>query len=108
MKKTIATLMLLVSSPALADTYQGLWARSTQLCKTEWIRVNATTITGKDWKCTMVVSKETTEEKVAIAICGYDRTDVIFRDTLKMKINNGRLEVTAENYRVNLVKCGGP
>lgn len=106
MKKIFTTLFILISSPALANNYTGVWAKSEQQCRKEWFRVvNQSLITGPDWKCTIVLTSENRTEKVVAAFCGYDKTDVVFQDVFKMRIINNKLEVSFEDGKLEFVKC---
>jgi hypothetical protein len=106
MRKILATLLVFASTPALANNYVGVWAKSEQQCKKEWFRVvNQSLITGPDWKCTIVLTSESKTEKVVAAFCGYDRTDVVFQDVFKMSVVNNKLEVAFEDAKISFVKC---
>lgn len=107
MKKIFSLLFITISTPVFAsNNYTGVWAKSEQQCKKEWMRVvNESLITGPDWKCTIVLTSENKSEKVVAAFCGYDKTDVVFQDVFKMSINNNKLELSFDDGQVSFVKC---
>lgn len=106
MRKILAILLAFASSPAMANSYTGLWAKSEQQCKKDWLRVvNQSLITGPDWKCTIVLTSENKTEKVVAAFCGYDRTDVVFQDVFKMRVVKNKLEISYEDGKFEFVKC---
>lgn len=107
MKKIFSLLFITISTPVFAsNSYTGVWAKSEQQCKKEWMRVvNESLITGPDWKCTIVLTSENKSEKVVAAFCGYDKTDVVFQDVFKMSINNNKLELSFDDGQVSFVKC---
>lgn len=106
MKKILAILLAFTSTPALANNYVGVWAKSEQQCKKDWFRVvNQSLITGPDWKCTIVLTSENNSEKVVAAFCGYDKTDVVFQDIFKMRRVANKLEISFEDGKLDFVKC---
>jgi len=105
MKKIFAIALSLISSSAMADNYNGVWAVNFQSCKNDWIRVNTKVISGKNWKCDTVTITESSTEKVVSAFCGYDKTDVTFQDLMKLSKFDGYLILTYEGGKTGLVNC---
>ena len=104
MKKILTIAMCLISSSAIAN-YNGVWATNQQACKSDWVRISPTVISGKNWKCNIVTVTESSTEKVVSAFCGYDKTDVTFQDIMKMSISNNDLIFTFQDGKNRMVKC---
>jgi hypothetical protein len=104
MKKILTIAMCLISSSAMAN-YNGVWAVNSQACKSDWIRISPTVISGKNWKCNTVTITESSTEKVVSAFCGYDKTDVTFQDLIKISKVDNYIIFTFHRGSVGLVKC---
>ena len=104
MKKIFTIAICLISNSAMAD-FSGVWAASKQACKNDWIRIAPTVITGKNWKCNIVTITENSTEKVVSAFCGYDKTDVTFKDIMKISISSNDLIFTFQDGKNRMVKC---
>jgi hypothetical protein len=104
MKKILTIALSLISSSAMAD-FSGVWAKNAQACKNDWVRISATVIAGKDWKCNIVTVTESETEKVVSAFCGYDKTDITFQDLIKISKVDNNLIFTFEGGKAELAKC---
>jgi hypothetical protein len=52
-----------------------------------------------------VTITENSTEKVVSAFCGYDKTDVTFKDIMKISISNNDLIFTFQDGKNRMVKC---
>jgi predicted phosphoadenosine phosphosulfate sulfurtransferase len=104
MKKILTIAMCLISSSAIAN-YNGVWATNQQACKSDWVRISPTVISGKNWKCNIVTVTESSTEKVVSAFCGYDKTDVTFQDLIKISKVYNYIIFTFEGGKTGLVNC---
>ena len=105
MKKIFTLALCLISSSAMADNYNGVWATNRQSCLRDWVRITPTFMAGRDWKCDTSTITESQTEKVVSAFCGYDSTDVTFQDIIKISRNNNNSVFTFHRGSVGLVKC---
>lgn len=105
MKKILAITLSILSSSALADNYNGVWAVNNQSCLRDWIRITPTFITGRDWKCDISTITESSTEKLVSAFCGYGNTDVIFQDVIKISKVDDYIIFTSNLGKVALFKC---
>jgi hypothetical protein len=101
-----ALVLCALSTSAVASDFNGVWATSAKVCKSEWVRITDTLIVGKDWKCTLIFNNVTANEKTSLAFCGYDKTDITFQDSVTMyKSGNNTLNIDFQGGRTTLVKC---
>ena len=105
MKKILAITLSILSSSALADNYNGVWAINYQSCKNDWIKITPKVISGKNSKCKVSAITESETEKVISTFCGYDSTDVTFQDIMKLSNFGGYLIITYEEGKTGLVNC---
>lgn len=105
MKKILAITLSILSSSALADNYNGVWATNTKACLRDWVRITPTFMAGRDWKCDTSTITESSTEKVVSAFCGYDSTDVTFQDIIKISKVDDYIIFTFHRGQVGLVKC---
>ena len=105
MKKIIAIALSLISSSAMADNYNGVWAINSQSCLRDWVRITPTFMAGRDWKCDTSTITESKTEKLVSAFCGYDSTDVTFQDVIKISKVDDYIIFTFHLGRVALFKC---
>jgi hypothetical protein len=105
MKKIFAIAMSLISSSAMADGYNGIWATNSQSCLRDWVRITPTFMAGRDWKCDTSTITESKTEKLVSAFCGYDSTDVTFQDVIKISKVDNYIIFTFHRGSVGLVKC---
>ena len=105
--RIFSTLLICVlSTSAVANDFNGVWATNSKVCKSDWVRITDTLIVGKDWKCNLIFNSETEIKKTSIAFCGYDKTDITFQDTVTMyKNGNNTLNIDFHGGRTTLVKC---
>jgi hypothetical protein len=105
MKKIIAIALSLISSSAMANNYNGVWAVNSQSCLRDWVRITPTFMAGRDWKCDTSTITESKTEKLVSAFCGYDNTDVTFQDVIKISKVDDYIIFSFQRGRVALFKC---
>lgn len=110
-RSCFAIIAILSSTAAQAQNFDGLWAQDKNLCHQRstqtdaWMRITGTMIIGNKWRC--FVNNRQGNDKFAIVniVCGYDKTDVMFSDTMTITRDNDKLHLKYERGQKTFVKC---
>lgn len=103
-------LSMMLSTSAIAKPVLGLWSKTKETCNQSdpksWIRVYDDMMIGSNWKCRFLNTLIQGDTVAIASVCGYDETDVFFRDVFLMFVDkNDKLVLKYAEGEVSFFKC---